>query len=126
MGRSWVKRILLRLEKAEEREPDPQLQEDYRIAWITVLYASQGYAEPHVAAFYQVLGIHPKKYFHAKSELRRAKLGREFATFFPELADPGAVERMLTEHPPKKPPQSVQEYEKQRGDDDALENKRRG
>ena len=91
-----MRRILFRLESAERREADPWLRDDYRIAWITVLYADRGFGEPHVAASYAVLGLHPGKVWPAIVERRRAALGSLYEEFFLE----GALA-------PKKPPASV-------------------
>ena len=97
MGDSLVRRILLRLGTAEAREVNPHFQDDYRIAWITVLRASRGALHPHVTATYAVLGLHPDKVWPAVLERRRALLG------------PGVFwkENFLAELPPKKPVQSV-------------------
>ena len=83
---------MARLEIAELREANPHLQDDYRIAWITVLNAAQGVPEPHVAASYAVLGLHPLKVWPAIVERRKALLG------------PLYVDESL---PPKKPAESV-------------------
>ena len=100
MGRTLA-RILARLEHAELHEPDPHFQTDYRIAWITVLYAARGELEPHVQATYAVLGLHPDKVWPAIEARRKAMLGADYDKFF-------------AEHPPKKPPQSVR-LDEQRG-----------
>jgi hypothetical protein len=68
-------RILAQLCLAEVREPDPWLRDDMRIAWITILYASQGNPQPHVDATYRVLGLHPDKVWPAILARRRALLG---------------------------------------------------
>jgi hypothetical protein len=88
---SIVRRILSRLTDAELREINPHLQSDYRIAWITVLFASRGYVQPDVAASYAVLGLHPGKVWDAILERRRAMLGPLYEKFW------GAA------WPPKKP-----------------------
>jgi hypothetical protein len=72
-----ARRILCRLEQAETREPNPHLQDDYRIAWITVLRAARGESIPHVSATYAVLGLHPDKVGPAIEARRRALLGIE-------------------------------------------------
>lgn len=110
MGKALFRRVLARLEEAEAGELDPQLQEDFRIAWLTVLHASHGHREPHVAAFYGVYGLHPSKVFAAIVARRKAKLGRRYDTFFgPQLS----VEEFL-KLPPKKPPQSERLGERKR------------
>lgn len=92
----FVRRILSRLETAERREIDPHLRDDYRIAWIAVLYADRGFWEPHVAATYAVIGLHPDKVWPAMVERRKAALGSLYEEFF--------LEGVL---PRKKPPASV-------------------
>jgi len=87
-------RVLCRLELAEAHELDPHLQSDYRIAWITVLFASHGEPMPDVQASYLVLGLHPEKVWPAIVERRKALLGSWYEQFW------GAA------LPPKKPPQS--------------------
>lgn len=94
-----VRRILARLEYAEGHEVNPHLQDDFRIAWITVLSASAGVREPHVAGTYAVLGVHPDKVWPAIVERRRALLGRHYEEFFGEKFPPASS--------PRKPVQSV-------------------
>jgi hypothetical protein len=109
-GRSQVDRILAQLTLAEAKEPCPWLRDDIRIAWITTLWASQGKPQPHVAATYAVLGLHPDKVWPAILARREAMLGRsmpederpaEFET--PDLAIPS----------PKKPVKSVRRITKE-------------
>lgn len=90
-----ARRILSRLEQAEAHEPNPHLQADIRIAWITVLMASRGLKLPDVSASYAVLGLHPKQVWTAIVDRRRALLGSLYAEFWGEMS-----------LPPKKPPQS--------------------
>jgi hypothetical protein len=94
MAASFLRRILARLEYAEAHESNPHLQDDYRIAWITVLYAARGEPQPQVAATYAVLGLHPDKVWPAIVARRKAMLGADYDKFF-------------AEHPPKKPVKSV-------------------
>lgn len=68
-------RVLAYLASAERSEDDVWLRDDIRIAWITVLYAANGYSEPAVSATYQVLGLHPNKVYAAILERDRAILG---------------------------------------------------
>jgi hypothetical protein len=91
-----TERILARLERAERREPNPHLQADYRIAWITVLRASRGELWPHVTATYEVLGLHPEKVWPAIVARRKALLGPLYEAFYGVSL------------PPKKPPQSAE------------------
>jgi hypothetical protein len=90
-----VQRVLSRLERAEWHEPNPHFQDDYRIAWITVLRAFRGELLAHVSASYAVLGLHPDKVWPAILERRKALLG----PLFPQ-------EKFFGADPPKKPPQS--------------------
>jgi hypothetical protein len=107
VGNSLLRRILYHLERAEEREPNPHLQDDYRIAWITVLGAASGVTDPHVQATYAVLGLHPDKVWSAIEARRKALLGLDYDRFFGE-------------HPPRKPVQSVRQVRgKQNGRDAA-------
>jgi hypothetical protein len=77
-------RVLYRLAQAESRESDVWLRDDYRIAWLTVLYASEertwGLDDegesfgPWEFAFVSYLGKSHKKlipYFVARSERHR-------------------------------------------------------
>jgi hypothetical protein len=91
---SLTGRILSRLEDAEFRESNPHLQDDQRIAWITVLRASRGEAIPHVTATYAVLGLHPDKVWPSIVERRKALLGALYEEFWGVSL------------PPKKPAQS--------------------
>jgi hypothetical protein len=70
-----IERILHYLECAEAREPDVWLRDDYRIAWLTILYAARGRPQPFVLATYQVLGIHPDRLLAAIEARRRVVLG---------------------------------------------------
>jgi cellulose synthase/poly-beta-1,6-N-acetylglucosamine synthase-like glycosyltransferase len=92
-----TERILARLEDAEWREPNPHFQDDYRIAWITVLRASRGELLAHVSASYTVLGLHPEKVWPAIQQRRRAMLGQLFVS----------EDFCGTEALPKKPPRSA-------------------
>lgn len=95
MGESLVERILARLEAAEARETNPHFQDDYRIAWITVLHAARGEADPHFWATYTVLRTAPDQVWPIMVKNRKAKLGLRYEEFFG------------VELPPKKPAGSV-------------------
>lgn len=97
-SRASTDSILDYLVSAEANEPDVWLQDDYRIAWITVQRASRGERSPHVSATYAVVGLHPDKVWPAIVARRKALLGAEYYKFFPT-----AGQRL----PPKKPVQSV-------------------
>jgi hypothetical protein len=60
-GREESEGILVYLASAEEREPDVWLKDDYRIAWLTVLYCANGRPTPWEWAFNQVVGGNPSK-----------------------------------------------------------------
>ena len=75
-------RVLARLEEAERREPNPHLQTDIRIAWITVRRAHAGSPIPHIEACYTVLGLHPDRVWPAIVEQRRRQLGREYRLWY--------------------------------------------
>lgn len=90
-----VERVLAELQRAETNEQNPHWQDDYRIAWITVLRAAQGVAEPHTSATYTVLGVHPDKVWPSIVARRKARLGPLYEEFFG------------LELPAKKPVQSV-------------------
>ena len=90
-GVDVTERVLLHLEQAEQKETDPWLRDDIRIAWITARWSQHGipswslhgYASPHVAATWQVLKCHPDEVFSRLTARRKAMLGTEYAKFFP-------------------------------------------
>jgi hypothetical protein len=82
MSHALSGRVLVRLERAELHEPNPHFQDDYRIAWLTVLYASRDVADPHVQATAKLLGIHPDKVWKKMDAQRRATLGADYEKFF--------------------------------------------
>ena len=93
---SLARRILFRLERAEQGEPNVHFRDDYRISWITVLRAARGESRPHLSATITVLGCHPDQVWpHIVTE-RRVKLGPLYESFYGE----GVLA-------PKKPPASV-------------------
>lgn len=79
---SLTSRILAQLESAETHEPNPHWQDDYRIAWITLLRASRGESIPQVSATYTVLGLHPDKVWPAIIARRKALLGPPYEEFW--------------------------------------------
>ena len=85
---AFTRRVLSRLEQAELLELNPHLKDDYRIAWITVLYASAGMNQPNVVATYRVLGLHPDKVWPAIVARRKADLGSLSEEFWGEAASP--------------------------------------
>jgi len=54
-------RVLARLADAEQRTQIATEQQDYRIAWLTVLRADEGNAEPWRQAFWEIVGNVPEK-----------------------------------------------------------------
>jgi hypothetical protein len=103
MGHALTRRILSRLESAETHELNPHFRDDYRIAWITTLYAGRGDAMAHVLATYAVLRLHPDKVWPAIVARRKAQLGAAYERFYPP--SPASVRSLAL--PPKKPVQSV-------------------
>lgn len=93
-------RILARLEASEQKESDPWLRDDIRIAWITTLYASQGNPQAHVDATYRVLGLHPDKVWPAICARRAALLGRQE---YPTRRASAEVPAAAVQRSPKKP-----------------------
>jgi hypothetical protein len=78
-----AERVLLYLEKCEQKEPDAWLRDDIRIAWIT----------------HRVLGLHPDKVWPAIIDRHLAILGEKFA-----LLDAGPLTNSLDlPHKQKKP-----------------------
>jgi hypothetical protein len=103
--RRVTQRILGHLEQAEICEMQPDFQDAFRLAWITVLYAARGEAQPFVHAHYRVYGLHPDRLAAAVEARRRAQLGPFYEVFYPNgpfdfVGDPEAL-------PPKKPVESV-------------------
>lgn len=100
-----VEGVLAHLEWAERHEVHPHLQDDYRIAWITVLRAARGdcvCCSPHVAATYVVLGLHPDKVWPAIVARRKFLLGSSW-----NADDARWAGEEYVAPPPKKPAQSV-------------------
>jgi hypothetical protein len=81
-------RVLLRLEQAEKAEVNPHYRDEYRIAWITTLYALRSEPQPFVRATYAVLGVHPDQVFSKMQAFRKWVLGAEYEVFFPEVSSP--------------------------------------
>lgn len=80
--------VLNYLCSAESHESNPHYQTDYRIAWITVLKASRGEAEPHYWATYAVLRTAPDMVWKMIERERRAKLGALYEEFFGGASSP--------------------------------------
>lgn len=86
----WTERVLAYLQKAEKKEIDPWLRDDYRIAWITTKWAQHGVpdwawhrnAPPFTAATYQVLNCLPDEVWPRIVAKRKEKLGSEYARFY--------------------------------------------
>jgi hypothetical protein len=117
MGHAFVRRVLARLKSAEGHETNRHFQDDYRIAWLTVLNAAGGHQQPHVAATYAVLRLHPNKVWPAIVERRKAKLGRLYDQIYDQHGQlrPPDYDKLFSENPPKKPPQSVR-FERRQGE----------
>jgi hypothetical protein len=102
-----VRRVLSRLEQAEASVLNPHLRDDYRIAWITVLWAAReewNQCSPHVAATYHVLRMHPDKVWPWIVAWRKAKFGSEYTAFYDENGN-WRTETLACTQPPKKPVQ---------------------
>jgi len=54
-------RVLARLAEAEQKTEVATEQQDYRIAWLTVLRADEGNHEPWRQAFWEIVGNTPEK-----------------------------------------------------------------
>jgi hypothetical protein len=106
MGQPLTERILAGLEAAELHETNPHFQDDYRIAWITVLRAGRGQWIPHISATYAVLGLHPNRVWPAIVARRKKKCGRYYELFYPNDSIE-FVGDLVAPLPPKKPLQSV-------------------
>jgi hypothetical protein len=89
-------RVLARLEDCERTEIDPWLRDDFRIAWITVLFASRGNLQPHVDATYRVLGLHPEKVWPAMMERRKAICGRLYEEVWGGASSPKKPQRSVS------------------------------
>jgi hypothetical protein len=70
--------ILLYLARAESKEPNAWLADDYRVAWLTVLHASRGLSNPWEFAFWSYYGKTIDKALIAWAE-RDAQTARELA-----------------------------------------------
>jgi hypothetical protein len=118
MSVALVRRILARLEAAELKETNPHFQDDYRIAWVTVLCAGdrRAHPHPHVEASYRVLGLHPDKVWPAIQARRRAKLGKEYDKFYSSTGGLLPIDRSS----PKKPVQSERRTRKRTDDEGAA------
>ena len=81
---SLARRILFRLERAEEGESNPHFRDDYRVAWITVLRAARGESCPFLSATISVLGCHPDQVWPHIVMERRVKLGPLYESFYGE------------------------------------------
>ncbi len=103
------RRILARLSGMERREVEVWMREDYHLAWLTVLYAARGHADPSGFAFWMMYGITRKKYL----ALRYASASATTA-----CADGTAKDRDALESPvipsQRKPPRSERKYERAR------------
>jgi hypothetical protein len=67
---------------AELREGNPHFAADYRQARITVGFIQKGDTIPFISASYEVHTCHPDQVFQRITQMRQAKLGREFPLWF--------------------------------------------
>ena len=79
---SMSERIISRLLIMEAQEQDPWLRDDYREAYLTVAYASEGSPIPFIEASYKLFSTHPERVWRKIVALRKAKLGREYSRMF--------------------------------------------
>jgi hypothetical protein len=105
--RRVTQRILWHLEQAEICETHPDFQDAFRLAWITVLYAARGEAQPFVHAHYRVYGLHPGRLAAAVEARRRAQLGPFYEVFYPNGPFDFVSDGLAL--PPKKQPASERE-----------------
>lgn len=106
---SLVRRVLARLWQSEVCELNPHFQADYRIAYITLVFAQRDVPNPMVNACYLVLGVHPAKVWRRIVARRKALLGKEYPLFYDE-ADNWRTEPLpdpWVSQPPRKPVRSV-------------------
>lgn len=96
-------RVLVRLQESEEKEIDPWLRDDIRIAWITVKWAQSGIPDwawvkdsPHAAATFQVLKCRPEEVWPRIMARRQAMLRAEYKDFFGEVSSPRKAVRSVT------------------------------
>ena len=82
-------------------------EDEYQIAFLTVLYAARGYSHPHVIASYETLGLHPDRVYQAIKDRRRALLGTLYDEMYPEQEAGLLTGPTPTALPPRKAPQSV-------------------
>jgi len=110
--RAFINRILSRLLQAEaDPENTPHLQDDYRIARLTVAFAARGSPQPFVEASYAVLGVHPNKVWPAILKRRKSLLGAKYSLWFDEhdqLRSADELREAIEISAPKKPVRSVQ------------------
>lgn len=100
----WTERILARLTDAEQREIDAWYRDDYRIAWITVVWSQKGVPDwswhrsssPFIAATYQVLRCHPDEVWPRIVAARQAKLGVLYPQIWAEVRSPRKPVRSVT------------------------------
>jgi hypothetical protein len=80
--RTLLNRMLAHLALAEAKENNPHFRDDIRIAWLTCQWAFDGVLEPHVAASYRVLGVHPNLVWDKLTERRQVLLGDEYPDWY--------------------------------------------
>lgn len=86
VSESFVERVLARLAKLELKAPQGD-RDDYRVAWITVLKASEGHPDPWRQAFWQYHGEQPETlipFFEARAYLHSIYEGN-YAVLDPHL-----------------------------------------
>jgi hypothetical protein len=81
---AWFRRIIDQLLDAENAELNPHRKDDYRQARIIIGLCREGNPDPLVTSSYRMYGVHPDLVFVAIREIRKAKLGDEYADFYDE------------------------------------------
>ena len=112
-------RVLARLSEAEQKTPIAIDQQDYRIAWLTVLRADEGNLDPWRQAFWEIVGNLPEKtipFWQARADLLAdeyvplalidLKYTKDWGGQYIR-AKMAADEARAAELPPKKPPYSI-------------------
>lgn len=105
-GRDTCERIIKYLLRAQSKEPDAHLRDDYHMARMIVAKAAQGEKHPFRDACLEYLGLMPDKVWPAIVARRKAQLGNCYALFYDEndLRRRGDLENFLSSGLPKKKP----------------------
>jgi hypothetical protein len=94
----WRDRIMSRLAQLEDSENNPHFQDDYRIAWMTVLNCSEGHADAWRYSFWCYFGKVPEKII-PELVAREAKRRRLDIPDYDPLSDPLSKVRSFPSRP---------------------------